>query len=182
MKRTFRVVLVLCLLVTCTLALAPAAGALPHRNLALAADETAAPTPAPVSGVWSWHGGEGAATEPAGDYVYIYGYELGDWTGAFQGASYEPYTGWIRSSDGYVWAIITIRFKGTCNGVPGKATMQLTVEEPQSGPNAGKIFGQWAVISGKGALKRLRGAGTWEWTHDEGDHGFADYEGMVWMQ
>lgn len=178
MKRAFKVVLLLCLLVTCTLALAPVAGALPHRGLALAADETAAPAPVPVSGGWKIWGIEGPATEPdpAGT-VYIWGHEHGIWSGSFEGTSYEPYTGWVRA-DGYVWAIITVKFTGRCNGIPGKFTMQLTVEEPPGGD----VYGQWAIISGSRGLRDLRGAGTWLLTDADDVYVYADYEGFVWEQ
>lgn len=177
MKRTFTVVLVLCL-TTLVLAIAPAAGARPHRGMALASDEAVAPVPSPVSGVWTIWGIEGPATEPdpAGS-VYIWGHEHGIWSGSFVGTSFEPYTGWVRA-DGYVWAIITVKFTGKCDGIPGKFTMQLTVEEPPGGD----VYGNWAIISGGRGLKDLRGAGTWELTGGDDVYMYADYSGVVWMQ
>jgi hypothetical protein len=149
--------------------------------VALLAPAAGATTPTSVSGVWSWHGGEGFNTDPLGGDMYIYGYELGNWTGSFQGNSYEPYTGVIRALgtlDQSVWAIITVNFQGKVNGVRGEAVMQLNVEEPATGG----IFGEWAIMSGTGGLRHLRGAGTWVYTHSSADevYGFADYTGAVW--
>jgi len=145
---------------------------------ALLAPAAGATTPRAVSGVWSWHGGEGSATDPIDGATYIYGYELGNWKGAFRGASYEPYTGVVRA-DGSVWAIITVNFKGRVKGAGGRMVMQLNVEEPGDG----SIFGQWAIMSGSGGLRHLRGAGTWVYTHSsrDGVYGYADYSGAVWM-
>lgn len=163
MRKARWAVLAVSIVVVLTAVLAPAAGAT---------------TPKAVSGVWSWHGGEGFATDPLAGDTYIYGYELGNWTGAFRGSSYEPYTGVVRG-DGSVWAIITVNFKGRVNGAGGKMVMQLNVEEPVGDG----IFGQWAIMSGSGGLRHLRGAGTWVYTHSSSDsvYGYADYKGAVWM-
>jgi len=184
MRSGFKGTLVLGLALLLALVLVPAAGAMPYWGMQKAvqatatATEPAAPTPVPVSGEWWIWGIEGPATEPSADgTTYIWGHEHGIWSGDFQGASDEPYTGWVRA-DGYVWAIITVKFKGTYQGMPGKFRMQLTVEEPPGGD----VYGQWAIISGKGRLKDLRGAGTWKLTGGDDIYAYADYEGMVWMQ
>jgi hypothetical protein len=150
--------------VVLTVALAPVAGA-------------KAATPKAVSGVWSWSGGEFIPTDPVDGNTYFSGYEYGKWTGAFRGCSYEPFAG-VAYADESLWAIITIDFRGRVNGVSGEMVMQLTVDANTDG----SMGGQWAIISGAGGLRHLRGVGTWVFTHASSDdvYGFADYEGVVW--
>ena len=150
------------IIVALAVVLAPAAGA-----------KTATPTA--VSGEWSWSGGEFLPTDPVDGNTYFSGYEYGKWKGGFVGRSYEPFAG-IAYADGSLWAIITIDFKGKVNGIRGKMTMQLTVDANADG----SMGGQWAIISGHGGLRQLRGTGTWVFTHADDIYGYADYAGMVW--
>jgi hypothetical protein len=143
-------------------------------TLATAAGASAA-TPTAVSGEWSWSGGEFIPTDPVGDDVYFSGYEFGNWTGSFKGRSFEPFAG-VAYADGSLWAIITIDFKGRVDGALGKMTMQLTVDANADGT----MGGQWAIISGIGGLRHVRGVGTWVFTHGDDVYGYADYQGVVW--
>jgi hypothetical protein len=142
--------------------LAPAAGA-------------SAATPTAVSGEWSWSGGEFIPTDPVGDDVYFSGYEFGNWTGSFKGRSYEPFAG-VSHPDNSLWAIITIDFTGRVDCARGGMTMQLTVDANSDGT----MGGQWAIISGIGGLRHVRGVGTWVFTHGDDVYGYADYQGVVW--
>lgn len=142
--------------------------------LASAAGASAA-TPTAVSGEWSWSGGEFLPADPVGGDMYFSGYEFGKWTGAFRGCSYEPFAG-VSYADGSLWAIITIDFKGRVEGARGEMAMQLTVDANADG----SMGGQWAIISGTGGLRHLRGVGTWVFTHGDDVYGYADYQGVVW--
>jgi Protein of unknown function (DUF3224) len=178
MRRRLTWALVLCVTVVLALVLVPAAGARPHQHAArAAAAATAAPTPTPVSGVWSWYGGE-FLPAPDGDTTYFSGYELGRWTGGFEGTSYEPFGG-VAYPDGRLWAVITINFKGTVDGVRGKFVMQLTALYPLT-EGADDEGGMWTIISGTGGLRSLRGVGSWVYTHSDEQYSYGDYSGVMW--
>lgn len=162
MKKVRFAGLVVCLAVMVGLTLAPAAAA---TSASLA------------SGEWSWYGGEFVPADLVDGHQYFSGYELGIWTGTFQGTSVEPFVGVIYP-DGSLWALITVKFKGAVDGVRGKFVMQLTVDAPLDAT----MGGQWAIMSGSGRLKDLRGVGTWVFTDADDVYGYADYSGVIWWR
>jgi len=188
MKRRPVLVVVLCLAMGTTLliAAAPAAASGPPGATAGPMKSWQPPTETPVlspaSGVWSWYSGPGYGwTATLGEYLYGWdNSERGTWTGTFKGTSVEPYTATVDLNTDSLWALITIRFKGSVDGHRGSAVIGLTVDNPSPFGETGG--GHWVVMSGKGGLKHLFGCGLWMFTGADETHGYADYTGAYWLR
>jgi hypothetical protein len=66
--------------------------------------------------------------------------------------------------------------KGRVDCARGDMTLQLTVDANSDGT----MGGQWAIISGLGGLRHVRGVGTWVFTRGGDVCGYADYQGVAW--
>ena len=83
MRRTKWVILALTLAVLLTVAMAPAASA----------QRACTPVFAPAAGEWTWIGDEDSVkvVDLQNGDSYLTGFEVGTWTGTFDGTAYEPF-------------------------------------------------------------------------------------------
>ena len=145
--------------------------------LVLAPAATAASGRTAVSGTWTWENTLWDAMDlPTGGQVG-YGEEIGVWTGAFAGSSFDTFNGVYQPQGGggeLFVGTLWIHFDGKVNGVSGKMLMRVTFKG--GGPVPG-MDGQWTIVKGWDGLGGLSGSGTW-YIREEGP---AHHTGMVRM-
>ena len=118
-----------------------------------------------VSGDWSWVNTSWEETQTAGGNKLMTGDEVGTWTGAFQGSSYDVFamTGtppfdYDNNLYGVSWGTLTCSFTGKVAGKKGSMMVFFTIEEPANDP---VMAGHWVIVCGTEGLARLSGSGTW---------------------
>ena len=157
MMKTRSRLLILCMAVTLALVLAPAAGAAPQE---------------PASGVWTWYSGGFDTARPAADNLVFTGWELGLWTGTFQGSSFEPYKGTVHGK-GSLNAEIWAELEGTVGDKSGTLVIKLTVLALPD-----KVMdGQWVILGGTDGMAKAQGQGGWRYA---GDTTVVDADGVEW--
>jgi hypothetical protein len=112
--------------------------------------------PEEAGGVWEYMV-TAADVELAGCNMFMYTYDIGEWTGTFEGVSTE--TGVVVAHcSGKTSFNGSLSFVGDVNGQSGSLEMSVV---GQCCDEQGHWKGQWVILSGTEGLANLRGQGTW---------------------
>ncbi|HSG15704.1 MAG TPA: hypothetical protein VLE70_05205 [Anaerolineae bacterium] len=149
--------------------------------LALAAITASASPPEDAGGVWSYlpNLDEFVFYKVAdGNQFFTFG-EQGDWTGTFDGASYDYGSGVVHSNGSWLFKGKAIFASVTVDGRTGSLEMKLNGSRPDGVSN---WVGKWVLTGGTLHEAGLRGQGTFDgpgWQGDPTVWGKIPYAGSV---
>ena len=112
--------------------------------------------PTTASGDWTYIVTHEEITREADGNTFIYGEDVGTWTGTFDGTSDETFIVVVHRS-GFMYYKGLLDFTGTVDGKSGTLVIR-TVGKYD--PGTEEWSGQWVIISGTDDLANLRGQGT----------------------
>ena len=112
----------------------------------------------------------------AGPNLFLYGTDVGTWTGTFDGESTEDFVVVCHPKAGFSFYKGTIEFTGTVDGQEGTLTIKTNgkQESDTCDPSPAIWHGRWVIIGGTGDLADLHGNGTFT-----GPSLDLDYEGQI---
>jgi hypothetical protein len=113
--------------------------------------------PEPASGTWTYYNTLKTKTKEADGNTFIYGEEVGTWTGTFEGSSFDVFTV-IKHPSGFVTCKGLINFDGFVGGKEGTLDILFAGKKDLE---TGLWSGKWVILTGTDYLANLRGQGTW---------------------
>jgi len=131
--------------------------------LMLSVTPAGAEQPEDAAGEWAY-APEVTGVRTAGNTTFIYGTEVGTFTGTFEGTSNDE---WVvvchqKGPESFMTSIrITVEFIGKVDGRDGGFTMKASAKQESTacGPTGAIWYGKWVIISGTGDLADLHGNG-----------------------
>ena len=130
--------------------------------LLMGAVPTSAGPPGDASGDWNYLPTVDEVVEGPGQTTFIYGEDIGTWSGTFVGTSTEEFVVVNHAKAGFNFYSGVIEFTGSVDGHVGTLTIKTNGKQDPGTvePGPGLWSGHWVIVGGTGDLANLHGQGT----------------------
>ena len=131
--------------------------------------------PDTASGDWDYVPTSIEVVPGPGQTTFVYGEDIGTWSGTFVGTSTEEFVIVNHAKAGFNFYSGVIEFTGSVDGRVGTLTIKTNGKQDPGTvqPGPGLWFGHWVIVGGTGDLANLHGQGTFN-----GPSLFLDYDGQ----